>query len=270
MTAHASMTPPHDYGVVGVIDGQSFKITPFRTANIPPPMALHELEVPSNAIDVAFNADASLIAVLHRKGIAILEWKSVVAPFSPPLLTGQVTFEKNGSPEALYSQISFADQDEVLVLERGMSEASLKRYRFSDDTSRMEEIPSKASSYSNISALSGFYQGGSMHPFVQGKAGDLHSLTVAELSLSHCNFPLYLSWTEIAPYGEDHIAFGMSGNGHLYANSRLLAKNCTSFLVTPAHLIFTTTTHLLKFVHIADADGNLFLLHLPDNCANFG
>lgn len=37
----------------------------------------------------------------------------------------------------------------------------------------------------------------------------------------------------------------------LYANGRLLAKNCTSFKVTPAHLVFTTTQHLLKFVHLA-------------------
>ncbi|EEP80749.1 conserved hypothetical protein [Uncinocarpus reesii 1704] len=31
--------------------------------------------------------------------------------------------------------------------------------------------------------------------------------------------------------------------------------NCTSFLITSAHLIFTTTQHLLKFVHITNVDG---------------
>jgi elongator complex protein 1 len=252
------MSPPHDYGVVGVIDGRCIKATPFRTANIPPPMALHEFEVPSNAIDVAFNADSSLIAVLHQKGIAIFEWESVAASSSSPLLCGQVTFEKNGSPKGIRYQISFADRNDVLVLQRQGPGASLKRYGFNDDTGRMEEIPAKTTSASSIYILSGFPQDGLIHPFVQDKTGDLHSLTFAEHSLSHCNFPLHLPWTEIVPYGGDHIAFGMSGNGHLYANSRLLVKNCTSFLVTPAHLIFTTTTHLLKFVHITDFNGNSF------------
>ncbi|KAE9377847.1 elongator complex protein-like protein 1 [Stipitochalara longipes BDJ] len=253
--ARASLAPPHDYGVIAVIDGQSINITPFRTANIPPPMALHELKVRSNAIDVAFNADASMVAVLHQKGIAILEWKSVAASSSPPVLSGQVTFDKNGSPEGTHHQVSFAQKDEVLVLQRDASGSSIKRYGFNDDTGRMEEILSKTASISRISALSSFFYEGSAHPFVQGKAGDLHSLTFGEHTLSRCKFPHYLPWTEIVQYGEDHIAFGMSGNGHLYANSRLLVKNCTSFLVTSAHLIFTTTTHLLKFVHITDVNG---------------
>jgi elongator complex protein 1 len=252
------MAPPNDYGVMGVIDGQSVKVTAFRTANIPPPMALHEFDIQSNAIDVAFNADASLIAVLHQNGIAIFEWKSVAAASSPPLLTGQVTFEKDHSPEGPYHQISFADKDEIIVLQRDASGASLKRYGFNDDTGRLDEIPAKHTSTSEISTLSSFYQDGSTHPFVQGNAGDLHSLTFAEHSLSNCNFPLYLPWAEIVLHGEYYIAFGMSGNGLLYANSRLLVKNCTSFLVTPAHLIFTTTTHLLKFVHITDVNGNSF------------
>lgn len=261
-TARASMAPPHDFGVVGVIDGQSIQISPFRTANIPPPMSLHELKVRSNAIDIAFNLDTSLIAVLHQKGIAAFEWKSVAAASSPPTLNGQVTFEKDGLSDGACCQISFADNNDVLVLLRDESAVSIKRYSFNDDTGRMEEIPSKAISTSSISTLSSFGHDGSVHPFIQGRAGDLHSLTFADQSLSHCNFPSNLPWMEIAPYGEDHIAFGMSGKGHLYANSRLLVKNCTSFLVTPAHLIFTTTTHLLKFVHITDVQGIQYLPHV--------
>ncbi len=252
------MTPQLDYGVVAVIDGQSIKITPLRMANIPPPMALHELKVRSNVIDVAFSAEASMIAVLHRKGIAVFEWKSITASSSPPMLTGQVTFEKDALPEGRFHQISFANISGLLVLQRDALGASLKRYDFDTDTGRMDEIPSKITPTPNISTLSSFYQDGSTYPFVQGTKGDLHSLAFGDHTLSHANFPHYLPWTEIAPYGEDYIAFGMSENGHLYANSRLLVKNCTSFLVTPAHLIVTTTTHLLKFVHITNFNGTEF------------
>lgn len=57
------------------------------------------------------------------------------------------------------------------------------------------------------------------------------------------------------PEPSKYIVFGLSTKGSLYANDRLLTRNCTSFLVTSAHLIFTTTQHLLKFVHIADVEG---------------
>jgi elongator complex protein 1 len=252
------LASPHDYGVVGVIDGHFVKVTPFRTANIPPPMALHELEVRSNATDIAFSSDASLIAVLHQKGIALFEWKGFEISSSLPTLTGQVTFDEDDLIEGIYHHISFTEKSEILALQRDASGTSLKRYGFNDDTGRMDEIVSGIAPTSRISSLSSFTQEGLTHPFVQGKAGDLHSLTFGEHSLSHCNFPRCLPWTEVVPFGESHIAFGMSGNGNLFANSRLLVKNCTSFLVTPAHLIFTTTTHLLKFVHITEVNGNSY------------
>ncbi|PVH84364.1 elongator complex protein-like protein 1 [Cadophora sp. DSE1049] len=252
-TARSSAAPPHDHGIVAVIDGLSVKITPLRTANVPPPMALHEIDVPSNAIDVAFNAVASLIAVLHQNGISIFQWKSVASSAPPPALTGRVTFEKAECFTPTNQQISFAGTSEVLVLQKDETGANINRFGFNDDTGRMEMLESNANPTSTIFTLSNFTKDGVAHPFVQGRKGDLHSLTFGDHSLSHCSFPMYLPWVEISG-GEDEIAFGMSAHGHLYANSRLLVKNCTSFLVTSAHLIFTTTTHLLKFVHITQVD----------------
>ncbi|TVY18310.1 Elongator complex protein 1 [Lachnellula arida] len=252
--ARSSTAPPHDFGVVAVIDGQSLKVTPLRTANIPPPMDLHELTVQTNVIDVAFNADASLIAVLHQQGISIFESKGTEASSDSPLLTGRVTFDKTESNSTMYQQISFADNNGALVSMPNGSKSTVKRYGFNEETGRMEDVPSGPGMDTIIRTLSSFYQDGLNHPFVQGSSGDLHSLAFGEHSLSHCNFPMYLPWIDIVPHGDDQIAFGMSVNGHLYANSRLLVKNCTSFLTTPAHLIFTTTTHLIKLVHITDVN----------------
>jgi elongator complex protein 1 len=233
------------------LDGETVKVTPFRTANIPPPMALHEFSVSSSAIDVAFNADASLIAVLHQTGISIFEWKSVSASASSPVLTGRVTFEE--LQIAKYQQVSFDSRNQVVVLGRQHPGSNLKCFGFNDDTGRMDEVDALHPPASTISNLSSFFHDGLACSFAQGKKGDLYSLE--EQDLSSCSFPTYLPWVEIVPFNDTHIAFGMSINGHLYANSRLLVKNCTSFLVTPAHLIFTTTTHLLKFVHITNANG---------------
>ena len=48
---------------------------------------------------------------------------------------------------------------------------------------------------------------------------------------------------------EQYIIFRLDEQGSLFANDRCLARGCTSFTLTPAHLIFTTT-QLLKFVHL--------------------
>lgn len=47
--------------------------------------------------------------------------------------------------------------------------------------------------------------------------------------------------------------FGLSEAGRLYANERLLASSCTSFAVTDSHLIFTTSQHVIKFIHLASS-----------------
>lgn len=254
-TAKGSTSPPHDSGVVAVLDGLIVKLTPFKTANIPPPMALHEFEVSSNTIDVAFNSNASLIAVLHHEGLSLFEWKSVSAASLAPTLTGKVTFQKVESQIGNYQQITFGVKNQIIALQREDHGERIGHFGFDEDTGRLEELDFKKAPVSEIASISSFSQDGSSHPFAQGRAGDLHSLVFGETTLAHCSSNTYLPWAEVVPYGEDHIAFGMSTNGHLYANSRLLVKNCTSFLVTPAHLILTTTTHLLKFIHITDVHG---------------
>ena len=44
----------------------------------------------------------------------------------------------------------------------------------------------------------------------------------------------------------------LTSKGVLVAGSTTIAKGCTSFIVTEAHLIFTTSQHLLKFVHLTE------------------
>ncbi|TVY86739.1 Elongator complex protein, partial [Lachnellula willkommii] len=207
--ARSSTAPPHDFGVVAVIDGQSLKVTPLRTANIPPPMALHELTVQTNVIDVAFNADASLIAILHQQGISMFESKGTEASSDSPLLTGRVTFDKTEPNSTVYQQISFADNNDALVSMPNGSKSTVKRYGFNEETGRMEDVPSGPGMDTTIRILSSFYQDGLNHPFVQGSSGDLHSLAFGEHSLSHCNFPMYLPWIDIVPHGDDQIAFDL-------------------------------------------------------------
>ncbi|RAL64465.1 hypothetical protein DID88_001941 [Monilinia fructigena] len=231
-TARGTLAPPHDFGVLAVIDGQNLTVTPFRVANVPPPMGHHEVTIQSNAIDVSINADASLLAVLHQEGIMVFDLDATKRVAPTPAFSRQFTFE-SASKTTIYQQITFSGKNEVLALGQGETGPVIQGYHFTEIPGEIKEKSLKNNPTSSVSILSSFVEDGIMHPYVQTSSGDLHSLAFGDVSLSSCTF-------------------GLSNNGHLFANTRLLVRNCTSFLVTPAHLIFTTTTHLLKFVHITE------------------
>ena len=253
--ARGPTTPPQDRGLVAVVDGQVIKVTPFTAANIPPPMALHEITVPSPALDVVIN-NISSIAVLHQDGVLVFEYSSISASGPPPILKGQVTFEETKNSRSCCQAIAFAPNNEVLVLQRSPSGSTITRHSFNEDGSTTEEVLNLGSD-SMISTLSSFTENGLVKSFAQDVSGVLFGLLPGSNAVSYGRFTSSLPWVEIVPNADSHIAFGMSASGQLYANSRLLVKNCTSFVVTPAHLIFTTTTHLIKFVHITDVDSML-------------
>lgn len=52
----------------------TIKLTPIRVGNVPPPMALHEIELDIEAIDVAVNLSNTKIAVLHRTSFTVLSY----------------------------------------------------------------------------------------------------------------------------------------------------------------------------------------------------
>jgi elongator complex protein 1 len=253
--ARGPTAPPRDHGVVAVIDGQQVKITPLMVANIPPPMALHEISVPSPALDAVLSDNGS-IAVLHRDGVSLFTYDSTSASSPPPVLKRQLAFKKMENSQIFHQAITFAPDNEVLVLRRSLTGSTITRYSLDDDSSTTEEDLSE-SSRSIVSTLSSFTENGLTKPFTQDRSGALCSALPESRNLSYGSLVSVLPWVEIVPHGDSHIAFGMSASGQLYANSRLLVKNCTSFVVTPAHLIFTTTTHLIKFVHITDVDSML-------------
>lgn len=94
-------------------------------------------------------------------------------------------------------------------------------------------------------------QNGALHRIdVSEEASDLPPQTAIVQK-----FPAFAPDFRVITVDGHEIAFGLTKSGVLLANERVLVRNCTSFVLTPAHLIFTTTQHLLKFVHLTGLDG---------------
>ncbi|OTB04145.1 hypothetical protein M426DRAFT_164010 [Hypoxylon sp. CI-4A] len=247
-----SLTPPYDHGAVAVVDGKSIKLTPFRTANVPPPMALFELQTSSSIIDVTFSPANTFMAVLHQLGVDVYEWKTNGQRSILPSRVGSIPFAKDiTSEESIPLQVAVTENSVVHCL--GFEKGPVIQSHSFDRTTG--EFSTNTSIYAG--SMFGFVrltQAGSTEVLVQDCLGRLHGVVNQEDDLYSVRLPSQLPWSEVIDLAGNVIAVGLSRNGHLYANSRLLMKNCTYFLVTPAHLIATTTNHLVKFIHLVDVE----------------
>ncbi|KFA71906.1 hypothetical protein S40288_09207 [Stachybotrys chartarum IBT 40288] len=249
-TTRGHCRPPHDVGAVAVIDGETVKLTPFRMANVPPPMSLYELKADAVVIDVAFGHRNETIAVLHHEGIDVYEWPVKNGRPAQPKLSAKVSFETTKDwepsiPTRIYyisaGQIRFmAYHDDVGIQHFNLSwaEEGVAGIR------ALEEPPI------TFIATSTYDDDLVTESYGQDTSGTLYKLLDSGNESVLIQFPAQLPWFEISRHEDIENAFGLSRNGHLYANSRLLTKNCTSFIVTPSHLIFTTSNHFVKFVHL--------------------
>ncbi|KAF4999843.1 hypothetical protein FGRMN_2223 [Fusarium graminum] len=248
-TARGLCLPPHDNGAVAVIDGETVKLTPFRTANIPPPMSMFDIVAPAAVTDVAFGRDNTSFAVLHRKGIEFYEWPVKNGRPIKPKFSKKVTFDEMASPgyNVLLRITAVADAFHYFSYEEE------KRFIQRSVQISGEGEPSTAdiNSQELLVATTSYQDSNSFEAYGQDNSGKLFQITESGNEVLYVQFQTQLPWFEISKVDEEIVAFGLSRNGHIYANSRLLAKNCTSFIVTPSHLIFTTNNHLVKFVHLA-------------------
>ncbi|ROT43726.1 IKI3 family protein [Sodiomyces alkalinus F11] len=253
--ARGSQRPPHDHGAVAVIDGHTAKITPFRTANMPPPMTMFDLEEASSVVDVVFDSANSSMAVLHRTGIDVYAWQTKGSRSLHPKRVSRTTFFESSSTDdspRVPLQACFSSSEEISVLVHDGGDLKVEVYSFGPGDSNLQDVVEidRSEPISSISSYCGLPDIGA---YAQDRSGKLYNLSGQQgLMPLGLRLPVQLPWCQLVAVGDNTVAVGMARNGRLYADSRLIAKNCTSFVVTDAHIIFTTTNHFLKFVHLVD------------------
>ncbi|KAF1937312.1 elongator complex protein 1 [Clathrospora elynae] len=247
-----SVAPPNDFGMVVSIDGLSLKLTPLRIANVPPPMSLHTLTLESKPIDVALSQSGTRLVVLSDNDLAVYALDLNKRPIPKPVFLWRSDAMKDHSPR----HVTFVGDDQIFVLTDSWDEDESRIWRSEGDALLPQGPLVDAESASSLISSVDFET-----LYVQFQNGALHQVgsdeTTADLppqtSLVH-KFPSSAPEVQVVNVDGQTLAFGLTKSGVLYANERLLVRNCTSFVVTTAHLIFTTTQHLLKFVHLAGVD----------------
>jgi len=257
-TTQGTLAPPNDFGAAAVIDGSTINLTPFRTANIPPPMSMFQVTVEGNAIDVSLGYNDDLIAVLHTRGVDVYSWTTKNGRRVAPSLVAKGSIadadQAFGKESAL--QIFQSGEGEFSILSQ--SYTTLAR-PFAIDPSNnsvqwLDSIPLAPDASVLLATTSSYMDGATVKGYVQGRGGSVQAVFGGFAEPLDLKFASLLPWSRIVTVGEDLLAIGQTRNGLLYAGNRVLARNCTSFLVTPNHIIFTTNNHLVKFIHLDDVD----------------
>lgn len=259
-TSRGSCRLPYDNGIVAVIDGETVKITPFRTANVPPPMSLFEVKAESSVVDVAFGRQNSSLAILHQKGVDLYELPLKNGRSIKPVEVLKLPFDTPNMPE-----------HHIPLRLCWVADNSLRCMSYQDDLGHLQLVVSTGEgNTAEISMLdSNLILGATatreddstVESHGQDTSGRLYRLSNSGDEVLPFQFTTQLPWFEVSKHEDIEMAFGLSRAGHIFANSRLLAKNCTSFVVTPNHLIYTTSNHFVKYVHLtADVEGMLYML----------
>ena len=279
---------------------ENLKLTPLRLANIPPPMALHELSLVSSAVDVAIlepNNSSSIakIAVLMSTDIVVYGWNITVKPTQIPfsLVSQAVSSVKDDKVSAylhpVNQQIAFSNDGDIMLLQSCEIGTIINTYSFQDKFLKLV----KSTNHSPILGIIRSISVTDSVPYLFHTSGEVVSDPVTTSSSEEkrlvsrslvASFPSSTYKIELVsmkhrtsnpnnisvdgsafPAGTN-IVFGLTYNGALFANERCLTKDCTSFLLTPTHLIYTSTQHLLKFVHLAPVSGKYNGGRMQDNC----
>ena len=264
-----SMVQPRDYGIMAVIDGKSLKLTPLKLAGVPPPMALFDTSVEEPIIAAAISATGRSFAILTRRGLYLYAWDLTTRPCSAPQHLQFIRHHDRGGDPA-FRQLLFDGNDDVLVTWISYdNQHHIQRIRH-DENTVWSTLTGESALQGPLLRLVTDVQHHSAWVQYSDKLEPLERspkersptqlslsnvfLWMSVVSISHEKSTRQSNGYDLDEHSAEVLKIGLTQAGELFADSRLLAKNCTSFLVTQAHLIFTTTQHLLKFVHLARAE----------------
>ena len=258
-----------------------------RLANVPPPMALYEVGVGSTIIDLAITIRSNahpraIIGVLHHGGYSQFEWSLSSMAQNPPICKLTHDFWSTNTDvttnrDRLYLQTSFSSSSNLLfsksvdhstltvigedgghtdqillpeidvdgmIKDSGLSNSKIHIVLDHDHKTDSDELERRSPGFNVVDTA--------------GIKYILSSFSTQRVDAVICNIGVEHAVNGLAngiemPATND-VIFSLAENGSLFANERRLARNCTSFLATTTHLIFTTSQHLLKFVHLTGDD----------------
>lgn len=274
--SRGSMVPGNDHGIVAVIDGRTLKLTPLKQAGVPPPMSYCDVSFDHPVIDCCISSEGDKLAVLTTKTLELCSWAQVqsngnakstsVSRFGTMVSKRTLELSSIEPPESqqVCCQIETSD-DEIFILaaHRSAPNALFRTtWAATTLTTECEKISLPLSpdylvldvrQQAVIAAENGQGHNISKRDAPDAEAG--FSVVINQLQPESTLFNLgsnHAADDEVFINGaqQTYHSVTLTAKGTLKADNIVLARDCSSFAVTDAHILFTTTQHLLKFVHL--------------------
>ncbi|KAK5095668.1 putative elongator complex protein 1 [Lithohypha guttulata] len=268
-TDGGSICPPFDYGLVSVIDGKSLKLTPLKHANVPPPMAYAEVQATENIISCTFSRTCQRLAFLTHSHLYLCKWE--MRPASPGSTTSirhttNISMQKkNLDMFPRPTQIVIHNDDAVYLLAPSTSisdpRALCYKYTWVNTNAENPEIKTQ-----DIQIPLDTKQ--ILLSTNQESVWFRTATGLWDISLSSQLPPAAGPATDVIdlPSGplEPHCQVSLSKAQQLIINNVVKATQVTSYAVTNRYIIYTTATHLLKFVHLTNDTELVFPNDTPE------
>lgn len=238
-------------------------------------MSHSEIAVSENILDCSVSFSGNRIVILTASCIELYEWNFQSKPAVAPTKLASWPFEqqaKTGS-NTRFRQIVLQRESRIRALAHTADgESKILHLAVNDSKAALEELGVDKAAFDSeqVSLAENILTDTSHEYFWWLNATGLVRSGRGDMSLSstvHVSCAVVLvegsgkkDTNEYAlrdgddPTRSVHI-FSLSRKGELFANEKLLTRGCTSFVTTDAHLIFTTSQHLLKVVHIEPSEG---------------
>ncbi|RUP46126.1 hypothetical protein BC936DRAFT_147332 [Jimgerdemannia flammicorona] len=260
----SSVVSQENAAYVAVVDGSSVLLTPFRYQNVPPPMSSTSISIPSgSAVEVCFapTHGGNDFAVLSSDcRVSFFDASDVaIKPFVPPKCIGTVELPHRSSNSAP-RHIAWINPTTLLyVCQRSAApEDAISRLTLQVDGANIVgvvHVVSKPFFERIVTLYANATHGDVLVETVEGQ--------ILEVDISGCEIgatptlrlPEVCPWIETTRVGSNQdsretVIIGLSERDKLYASTRLLASDCTSFFVHHDYLIFTTSGHTARFLSL--------------------
>ena len=253
-----------------------------RLANVPPPMAQHQITLERNAVDVAIssstqNDNTVRIAALHDGCCSLYRWSLNSRAQKPPSLVEISSLHaRTESPDVMSAQITYGTNGFFMCLTQELTgskvwlldeDGGAPPRQYCHFSKAIRGIVTNGPCSDNTTYIMSEQKETVEIDDLEAAVSGVNESNESKLALSPLSHPGIdsISWRNedeppssgLSNGASTHFAkeviFSLSENGSLFANDRRLIRNCTSFLVTPVHLILTTSRHLLKIVHLRES-----------------
>lgn len=253
---------PFDNGTSVVIDGQTANITPLALANVPPPMYYRDFQTPGNIIDVAVSLSNEVYACLNKDELIIAAVPSLeeMKKGKHPDVVSSLSKSKFATELDTLRQVAFMNDNIVGVL---LDSDNLSRIALIDvEDVTQPNIINTVETFDKIVLLKTQFD----YNYLVYETRDARviQLDPEGQTTEIAQFPqlardFRVKRVEVSSSSTENdwgtepsktIAFGISGNGKLFANEVQLTTAVTSLEITNSFLLFTTAQHNLQFVHL--------------------